>query len=181
MTFIDELLAEAEVKDKEQLLQMNRLRADQMLAALMVLEQQAEDVNKLADDETAIIETYRTIELGKIEKKMSWLEYNLEQFIRSTKDKTINLPHGALRLRMGRDKIEITDMEKFIPVAERKGLLKHIPESFEPDMQKVLAYVRQGGILPPGASLTPAQSRFSYTTLKGQTKNGNGQEKPSEA
>jgi len=171
MTFIDELLAEAEVKDKEERIQINRLRADQILAALAVLEQNAADVNKLADDEVAIIEEYRATELHKLEKKANWLAYQLEQFIRSTNEKTINLPHGTIRLRLGRDKAEITDPEKFMRVAAARGLLRSIPETFEPDMQKVVAYLKANNVLA-GAALIPAQTKFYYTTKD----NNNGKE-----
>lgn len=164
MTFIDELLAESEVREAQERIEMSRLRADQILAALAVLEQNAADVNKLCDDEISIIEEYRVTELQKIEKKASWLAYQLEQFIRSTDEKTINLPHGSLKLRLGRDKIEIRDHDQFIPFAERKGLLKQIPESFEPDISKLKDYIQQYKFTPPGVIVTPAATRFSYTT-----------------
>src|SRR5258705_7313908 len=130
-SFMDELLAESEVKEKLQTLEMNRLRADQVLAALMILEQKAQDVNTLADDEIKIIEEYRQVELQKIEKKASWLAWNLEQFVRTENKndptcKSVSLPHGILKLRLGREKVQITDLDKFMPVAQKRGLLKQI-------------------------------------------------------
>ena len=68
MTFIDELLLEAEAKEKEDRLEMNRLKADQILTALSVLEEKANDVNKLADDEIQLIEDYRQVEIQKLQK-----------------------------------------------------------------------------------------------------------------
>jgi phage host-nuclease inhibitor protein Gam len=179
ISFIEQLLLESEAKEKQQNLELNRLRADQVLAALAVLEQKADDVNKLADDEIQIIEEYRQVELQKLEKKASWLATNLEQFIRAenkndTACKSIALPHGNLKLRLGREKVQITDMEKFMPVAQRRGLLKQIPEAFEPDLQKILMYAKAAGTIP-GIAVIPATTKFSYSTLKG-SKNGNGQE-----
>lgn len=179
ISFIDELLLESEQKEKQQLIEMNRLRADQILAALAVLEGQADAINKLADDEVRIIEEYRQVELQKIEKQASWLAWQIEQYIRSTNEKTIVLPHGKLKLRLGRDKVEITDMEKFTKVAAVRGLLRPMPESFEPDIPKILAYLKQNRLLP-GVSLIAAQTKFSYTTLKGPT-NGTGEADKSEA
>jgi hypothetical protein len=173
MTFIDEILAEAEVREKQERIQMDKLRADQLLQAIAKLEAQADEVNKLANDEIEIVECYRESELQKFDKKASWLVYQLEQYIRSTDEKTIHLPHGTIRLRMGRDKLEIKDLERLIPFAERKGLLKQVPESYEPDMQKIQAHIKHGGIVPPGITLIPATTKFSYTT-KGKD-NGNGQ------
>jgi|ERR1041385_1931946 phage host-nuclease inhibitor protein Gam len=184
VSFIEELLLESEAKEKQQNLEMNRLRADQVLAAIAVLEHKADDVNKLAEDEIAIIEEYRQVELQKLEKKASWLAWNLEQFIRSENRndptcKSLVLPHGALKLRLGREKVQITDMEKFMPVAQRRGLLKQIPEAYEPDLQKILMYAKASGNIP-GVTVIPATTKFSYTTLKGN-KNGNGQATESEA
>jgi|SRR6267143_1327347 len=167
-SFIEELLRESEQKDKLLQIEMNRLRADQILAALTVLEQKADDVNKLADDEIKLIEEYRLAELQKIEKKATWLSWQLEQFIRSTGEKSINLPHGTLKLRLGRDKVEITDLDKFMRVAQTRNLLRPIPESYEPDLQKTLAYVKMHGFLT-GVKLIAAQSKFSYKTLKGKS------------
>jgi hypothetical protein len=164
MTFIDELLAESEIREAQERIQMNKLKADQILAALAVLEHSAEDVNKLCDTEISIIEEYRATELQKIEKKASWLAYQLEQFIRSTNEKTINLPHGVIKLRLGRDKIEIVNLDEFIPFAQRKNLLKQVPESFEPDLAKLRVYFQRNKFAPPGVILTPAQNKFSYTT-----------------
>ena len=126
MTFIDELLAESEQRE----LQMNKLRADQLLMAIAILEGKMDDVNKLADDEIQIIESYRESELTKLEKKRSWLAWNLEQFIRSTNDKTIKLPHGAIKLRLGRDKVEVTNLDAFMKQAPTLGFLKIVPESY---------------------------------------------------
>ncbi len=172
MSFIEELLAESEAKDKVRLAEMNKIRADHMLLALMVLQNQANDINAFADAEVALVEDYRKTELEKIEKKASWMSYQLEQFIRSTNDKTIRLPHGTIRLRLGRDKVEIVEPEKFLPIAQKKGLLRQVPESFEPDLSKIQAYIKSTGVIPLGVKFTPAQTRFSYTTKDEE----NGQE-----
>ncbi len=181
MTFIDELLAEAEVKDREARLEMTRLKADQILATLSVLEKKAVEVNGLADEEIRLIEEFRKSEMEKLEKKASWLSLQLESFMRQENEqdpscKSIALPHGMLKLRMGREKVEITDMDKFLKVAGKRGLLRTIPESFEPDLPKVLAYVKHNGFLT-GVMVIPAQARFSYTTRG----NGNGKAEQSEA
>ncbi len=177
-SFIEELLLESEQKEKQQHLEMNRLKADQVLSALAVLEQKAAEVNQLADQEIKIVEDYRQAELQRIEKQASWLAWNLEQFMRRTNRddpgcKSIALPHGSLKLRLGRDKVEVTDLAKFVPVGEKKGLLRQVPESFEPDLQKIASYIKATGVILPGVVVTPASTKFSYTTLKGNN-NGNG-------
>src|SRR5258708_5628412 len=105
MHFIDELLQESEAKEKLERLEMTKLRADQLLMAIQVLEGQQADVDKLFQEELKIIEEYRFAEQERLQKQTNWLVWNLEQFMRSTGEKTINLPHGIMKLRMGRDKI----------------------------------------------------------------------------
>ncbi len=172
MTFIDELLAEAEVADGKKQIDVNKLRADQLLLAISVLEEKADEVNRLVDSEVALFEEYRSVEIAKLDKKISWLAFQLEGFMKATGEKTLSLPHGELKMRKGRDKIEITDMEKFLPIAQARGLLRSIPESFEPDMRTLLEYAKYSGVTPPGCSLTPASTKFTYKT-KGVSDHGN--------
>jgi len=164
MTFIDELLAEAEIADAKKLVEVNKLRADQLLMALSVLEDKASEINTLVNSEVALFEDFRTAEISKLDKKMSWLAFQLEGYMKSTGEKTLALPHGELKMRKGRDKIEVTDMQKFLPVAQAKGLLRAIPESYEPDMRTLLEYAKYSGVTPPGCSLIPASTKFTYKT-----------------
>jgi phage host-nuclease inhibitor protein Gam len=134
MNFIEELLEEAEVREKEYQKEMDKLKADQMLAAVEKIESQMNDVIELAEEEIRLIEDYRKSELEKLEKKRSWLAFNLEGYIRSSGDKTITLPHGQIKLRQGRQKVQVIDMDKFLKAGERLNLLRKIPESYEPDL-----------------------------------------------
>jgi hypothetical protein len=139
---------------------------------LSVLEDKANEINSLVDSEVALFEDFRHAEISKLDKKMSWLAFQLEGFMKSTGEKTLALPHGELKMRKGRDKIEITDMEKFLPIAQAKGLLRAIPESYEPDMRTLLEYAKYSGVTPPGCSLIPASTQFTYKT-KGVSDHGN--------
>ena len=172
MTFIDELLAEAEVADAKKLIEVNKMRADQLLMAITVLEEKEYEINMMVDSEVALFEEYRRIEIAKLDKKLSWLAFNLEAYMKSTGEKTLALPHGELKMRKGRDKIEITDMQKFLPVAEAKGLLRSIPEAYEPDMRALVEYTKYSGVTPPGTMLIPAQTKFTYKT-KGASNGSN--------
>ena len=58
--FIEELLLQAEQADQERKIEMDRLRADQILAAIGTLEEGMAGVNDLCDKELKLIEEYRT-------------------------------------------------------------------------------------------------------------------------
>jgi hypothetical protein len=164
MDFIEELLAEAEVADAKQLIEVNKQRADQLLMAISLLEGRSEEINIMVDAEVALFEEYRSVEISKLDKKITWLAWNLEQYMKGTGEKSLALPHGDLKLRKGRDKIEITDMPTFLKVAGQKGLLRAIPESYEPDMRALTEYAKYSGVTPPGCSLIPASTKFTYKT-----------------
>ena len=172
MNFIEELLLEAEQREQERMVEMNKLRADQMLAAMELIESQVNDVMNLADEEIALIEEYRKTEIDKLEKKRSWLCWQLEQFIRSTDEKTINLPRGQIKLRQGRQKVQVIDMDKFLKVGEKLNLLRKVPESYEPDLQAIHQHIKMTGEIPRGVDVIPGETKFSYSLKRGGNNNG---------
>jgi phage host-nuclease inhibitor protein Gam len=167
MNFIEELLEEAEVREKEYQKEMDKLKADQMLAAVEKIESQMNDVIELAEEEIRLIEDYRKSELEKLEKKRSWLAFNLEGYIRSSGDKTITLPHGQIKLRQGRQKVQVIDMDKFLKAGERLNLLRKIPESYEPDLSAIYQHIKFTGEIPQGVDVISGETKFSYSLTRG--------------
>ena len=181
MNFLDELLLEAETAEEKQRIEVDKLRADQLLSAISVLEAQVDDANRLADDEIKLVEEYRTMELARLNKKISWLAWNAEQFIRSTGEKTIRLPHGIIKLRMSRERIEISDLQRFLNVKSNQRFLKIIPESYQPELQAVHSHIKATGELPVGVNLIPGEIKFSYSTNKRTNGNGKDNERTNES
>jgi uncharacterized membrane protein YqiK len=169
MDFIEELLLESEKAETQQKLEMNKLKADQLLMAIQVLEEKVEDVNKMVDEEIKLIEDYRQNEEERLAKRVRWFAWNLEQFMRASGEKTVNLPHGTMKLRLGRDKVEITDLQQFLNNKSNQEFLKVIPESYQPDTQEIVKYVKRTGDVPDGINLIPAETKFSYTTIRSNT------------
>ena len=166
--FIEELLLQAEQADQEKRIEMDRLRADQILAAISKLEEGMADVNDLCDKELKLIEEYRANELARLDKKRTWLVSNLEGFMRSSGDKTLNLPHGQLKLRKGRDRIAVVAMDQFLKVGQKLGLLRKVPESVTPDLHAILNHVKRTGDIPAGVEVIPADVKFTYSTNGGK-------------
>jgi hypothetical protein len=125
------------------------------------------DVNGLVEKEVKLLEEYGSAELARLDKKRSWLLFNLDAFARSTGEKTVRLPHGILKLRKGRDKIAVVAMEAFLAQAQTLGLLRTVPETFTPDIQAVLAHIKRTGEILPGVEFIPADIRFSYSVNGG--------------
>lgn len=86
--------------------------------------------------------------------QLNWLAWNLDQFMRSTGEKTLNLPHGILKLRLGRDKIKVADFKQFLDVLDNQKFLKSIPETYQPDVTRTESKAAGGGRKPKHFSET---------------------------
>jgi hypothetical protein len=166
--FIEALLLQAEQADQEKKIEMDRLRADQILAAISKLEEGMADVNELCDKELRLIEEYRANEVARLDKKRSWLVFNLDGFMRSTGEKTVRLPHGSMKLRRGRDKAVVVAMDEFLKIGPRLKLVRSVPEQITPDIQAIVNHIKTTGEIPAGVQFIPADVRFSYTTTGGK-------------
>src|SRR5208283_1000871 len=91
--WLQELLDDTEERDQRNLLEMNKLRADQALAAIAVIEAKIAEAEQIAEQEVALITNWKESETAKLQNKINWLIFNLEKFIRSTGDPTIALAH----------------------------------------------------------------------------------------
>ena len=172
MTFIDDILREAEEADAQRQIELDNLRADQTLMAIGKLEDQLAEVEELYSSELKILQEYREAETTRIGNKVRWLSWNLEQFMRGLDLKTLPLPHGVLKLRKGRDKVEVVDIESFFAGSGHERFVKAIPETFQPDLQALHEHIRLTGELPAGVNLISGDQKFSYTTIRKGNDNG---------
>lgn len=74
--------------------------------------------------------------------------------------KTIELPHGTLKLRKQPDKVEITNMEVFLANANSQ-MVTVIPETVKPDITKIKAFIKMTSKVPDGVSLIEGTEKFS--------------------
>ena len=170
LDFIEELLRESEMADAQKKIEMDRMRADQLLTAVSVIECHMADANELVDKEIRLLEEYRSKELGRLDKQRSWLVFNLDGYMRSTGDKTLRLPHGILKLRKGRDKVAITALDQFLAVGPKLGLVRTVPEEHAPDLQAIVNHIKTTREIPAGVEFISGDTKFSYTTTsKGDT------------
>jgi hypothetical protein len=172
MTFIDDILREAEVSEEQKLVELDQLRADQMLMAIQKLEDQQAEVGKLVDSEMKLLEEYRDVENTRLERKANWLSTNLEHYMRGLESKTVTLPHGTLKIRKGRDKVEVSDLDTFFAAPGHEALVRVIPESYQPDLASIYGHVKATGEVPQGVTLIPGESKFSYSTSTRRSDNG---------
>ena len=172
-TWIEKFHADIEREILEDKVEFDRKRADYALGILAKLDAQKDEANKLADEEVKLIEHYRSTELERLDKKRSWILFQLEQFMRrqaeATGEKSVRLVKGILSLRKGRDRIEIENQEEFMKVASGLGLLRTSDPKKEPDLKAILEHYRTTGKLPPGTKVIAATVSFSYQLNGGPT------------
>ncbi|MHB1050649.1 MAG: host-nuclease inhibitor Gam family protein [Bacteroidota bacterium] len=162
--WMEELLDAEIEKEKDRLIEMSKIKADQALAAIGLIEGKINEVNDIAEKEISLIQNWNMAEVAKLQKKIDWLVWNMQNWMLSTGEKTITLPHGKISFRMGRDKVEVVDLAKFMPTGQKLGLVRVTPAKTEPDLLAIAAYVKLNGRPPAGVMLTPAQAKFSYKT-----------------
>jgi hypothetical protein len=165
--WLTELLEQAERNEEKHRIDMSKVRADQALTVIASIEAKAAEIEQIAEEEIKLITDWKESELVKLQKKESWLSFQLEQFLRTTGESTLNLAHGVIKVRKSKDKVTVVDEAKFLPVGRKLGLVRSIDAKEEPDLLAIRAYLKLHGNRPPSyVIVTPGQPTFSYSTLK---------------
>jgi Bacteriophage Mu Gam like protein len=167
MTFIDEMIREAEEHEDKQ----TEAFYDLLLLQIKNLNQQIEKNFTEAEKECNIINNWALMKNSQLNERLTFLELKLEAFIKERGEKTIDLPNGTLKYYKKPDKVEITDLELFLKNA-KPTLVTVIPESVKPDLNKIKLHIKTHPT-PPGVTVTTGKEEFTYK-LKGVD---NGREK----
>lgn len=157
LSFIDQLLKEAEEKE----FQVNKSLIDLLLIEIRNLNSQISNIQSETQEEINIINQWAQVKIGKLIDKITFYEAKLERFIRQQNLKTIELPNGTLRIRKSPDKVEIIDPELFMNNATPE-LLKIIPETYKPDLNKIKSFIKSKGTIPPGVKFEEGKEQFTY-------------------
>ncbi|MFA5142530.1 MAG: host-nuclease inhibitor Gam family protein [Candidatus Woesearchaeota archaeon] len=165
MNFLDELLAEVELKEEAQ----TEAYFDLLLLQIQQLENQIKHNFTEAEKECSMINDFIMHKNVVLQEKVKWLEIKLEAFIRERKEKTIDLAHGTLKYHKKPNKVEITDMEMFLANAKPE-LLSIIPEQVKPDINKIKAFIKQR-VIPKGVTVTEGKEEFTYKLKEKEKEN----------
>ena len=163
--FLDELLKQAETVESEK----TEAYYDLMLLQIKTLNAQIQKNFIQAEKECGIINNWALTRNTMLTERVRLLELKLKAFILETKQKTIDLPNGVLKMHKKPDKVEITDIELFLSNA-KPNMLTVIPETVKPDLNKIKAFVKTKPV-PLGVTVTEGKEEFTYK-LKGQNDAG---------
>lgn len=156
--FLDELLAEAEVKEEKQ----TAAFYDLLILEVSKLEAEIAVNFEEAKKEVEIINDWALNHNSAIQEKVDFLKLKLEAYIREESKKTISLPHGELKIRKMPDKVEITDMDLFLAKANSQ-MLTVIPETVKADLNKIKAFIKTSTKIPDGVSVVEGTEQFKLT------------------
>jgi hypothetical protein len=166
-SFIDQLIEEAEEKDKK----LEQSHLDLILVEIRKLEEQMEKNFDTAAQEREIIKNWALERNSMLQSRIEWLSKKLELYLREENAKTLDLPNGIIRLRKKTEKVIIVDEEKFFKKATN-ALLNIIPETAKPDLLKIKAFIKRSGRIPDGVEVINGDEKFSYTIKKENGNNG---------
>lgn len=162
-SFIDELIAEAEADEQKQTLAY----FDLLIMEIANLELQIETNFNQSAKEVAIINDWALRKNQKLTEKIEILKSKLENWLRTTNQKTVDLPHGICKIRKKPDKVEVTDLSAFLEVAT-ESMITTIPEQIKPNLPGIKSAIKHSGRIPNGIKLIEGTNEFSLT-LKSQS------------
>ena len=157
LTFMEELLQESEIKEEQQ----TEAYFDLLLLQIQQLQDKMAHIFGEAEKEVSIINQWALNKNHALQVKIEWIEKKLEAFIRERKVKTMDLPHGVLKLHKKQDKVEITDMELFLKNAPSE-VMTVIPEQIKPDLTVLKKFLKSSFKPLPGTMVTAGKEEFSY-------------------
>jgi phage host-nuclease inhibitor protein Gam len=156
--FIDELLRESEEKE----IKLSYEYADLILLEIKSLQNKINHVSETAKKEIQILEEWSLNKAVKYQDRIDFLAKKLNQFILEANERTIDLANGTIRLRKGREKLEVFDLNKFLSNKYSPELV-NLKQEVKPDMQKIKDFINRSGKVPEGVKVIPGnENEFSY-------------------
>ena len=158
--FIEQILKEAEQKEMQQ---TNAL-FDLVLLQISKWEIEIAANFEEQEKEILLIKEWTLSRNSKLQDQIDFYARKCEAYLKELNLKTLSLPHGSLQIRKLPDRVEILDQEIFLKSASM-DLLKVVPASNKPDLQKIKASIKNTGKIPEGVQLITGENQFSYKII----------------
>ena len=124
----------------------NEFEADVLLIQIGEIEKEKYLIEDVYKKEIEHINYWRDEENEKLDKKYSWLTYNLEVFLVKSEKNRLNLPHGQVGYRKQPFHVEIINEKKLI-----SGGFVRTKESV--DKKSILNHFKTSGEIPQGCEI----------------------------
>ena len=157
--FIDQLIAEVEAKEHDQLYG----HYDLICMEISRLQGEIKATFNQAESEKKLIDEWALTHNVKRQERADYLKGKLEVFMREEEKKTIDLPHAVLKFYKKPDKVEVTDLDLFLAHAKGK-MITTIPESVKPSLTGIKKIIKMsGGKVPNGVTLIPGKEELTIS------------------
>ena len=166
-TFLDELLEEVELKEDQQ----KEVYVDLLLIQIKNLQDEITKNFNNADKEIEIIKNWALSKNTVLQERINLIEKQLEQFIRESNKKTIDLPNGVLKVRKSPDKAEVVNLDLFLSKANA-DLVTVIPEQIKPNLKNIKSFIKMTTKVPEGVRVVEGKEEFSYSIKTEETNAG---------
>ncbi|MBL0176879.1 MAG: host-nuclease inhibitor Gam family protein, partial [Ignavibacteria bacterium] len=143
--FMEELLAEAEKKENSQ----QDAVFDMVLLEISKIETQIARNFDISAEEVKIINDWALKRNSKLQDRINWLATKLEAFIRERGVKTVDLPHGTLKIRKSQDRLEFFDLDEFMQTTN-PALLTLVPATYKPNLAGIKEQIKLYDVVPDG-------------------------------
>jgi len=164
--FIEQLLIEAEQNE----IKHTNAYYDLLLIQIGKWEQEIASNFDEQEKEITLIKEWTLSRNSKLQDQIDFYSKKCEVYLKELNLKTLQLPHGSLQFRKKPDRVEVQNMELFLKSATSE-MLKIIPESAKPDLNKIKAFIKAKGKIPAGVLLIEGTEEFNYKLSSNQKEN----------
>lgn len=138
------------------------MKLDKYLWVIREKEKELQRCKALAEESLLRTQSWFDKKSNTISSAIDFLTGQMRNYLKQNQLKTLSLPNGSIGFRKQPDVIIIQNEELFLENAQPQ-LLRHIEESYAPDIKAIKDYIKQsGGDLPKGIDLKPQESKFYY-------------------
>ena len=131
------------------------------LWVIKMKEKAIENINATAAKLIHDIEEWQERKIQQNQGQIEFLCTIMQNYLKQKNLKSLQLAPGTIGMRKQQDKILIIDEELFYEKADA-GLLRRIPEAYEPDMKKIKEHIKTSSVIPDGVDVTPQEPKFYY-------------------
>lgn len=154
---------DSEVSDLKEIQDLEpEMRLDRYLFVIRQKEKELQRCKALAEESINRTQSWYDKKANTISSAIEFLSGQMRNYLKQNQLKSLSLPNGNIGFRKQPDTIIIQNEELFLENAKPE-LLRHIEESYAPDIKAIKDYIKQsGGDLPKGIDLKPQESKFYY-------------------
>ena len=138
------------------------IKLDKYLWVIRQKENELQRSKALAEESIRRTQAWLNKKENTINSAIEFLSGQMKNYLKQNKLKSLSLPNGNIGFRKQSDVVIIQNEEIFLENAKPE-LLRHVEESYEPDLKAIKDYIKKsGGDMPKGVDLKPQESKFYY-------------------